>query len=138
MKMVNMAKGVRSKYGKGWHGESYKHSLAARGYLSKKWNPPSSAKVNAINALRIRSKLPKSKQAGTLVGLRRARQFESGKPLTFDTTKRVASFVRHLPEYERAKSKGKNDSTSKAIQAVNLWGGKEAILDARRHVRSNT
>ena len=52
--MVNMVKGVRSKYGKGWYGESYRHSLAARGYYSSKTKPKTS---------RFKKSSPKFKEA---------------------------------------------------------------------------
>lgn len=85
------------------------------------------AKV-AKEALEIRSTLPKTRQAGTLVGLRRANQLANGDNLSLQTLIRMRSYlIRARQDYRNAKRQGLNASNSKAIQSYMLWGGPRAL-----------
>jgi hypothetical protein len=82
----------------------------------------------ARKALSDREDLPKSRKAGTLVGLARANQLVKGENLSLSTLYRIRSFLlRHRENYRQAKAKGLNNTNSKVIQAVNLWGGMKAL-----------
>ena len=85
------------------------------------------AKV-AKEALEIRKTLPKSRQAGTPVGLARANQLANGENLSEQTLIRMRSYlIRAREDYRKAKRAGLNASNSKAIQAYMLWGGPRAL-----------
>jgi hypothetical protein len=82
----------------------------------------------AKKALEIRETLPKSRQAGTLVGLARANQLANGENLSLQTLLRMRSYlIRARDNYRQAKRAGLNASNSKAIQAYMLWGGPRAL-----------
>jgi len=82
----------------------------------------------AREALDIRETLPKSRQAGTLVGLARANQLANGDNLSEETLIRMRSYlIRARENYRQAKRAGLNASNSKAIQAYMLWGGPRAL-----------
>jgi len=82
----------------------------------------------AREALDIRETLPKSRQAGTLVGLARANQLANGDNLSEETLVRMRSYlIRARENYRQAKRAGLNASNSKAIQAYMLWGGPRAL-----------
>ena len=82
----------------------------------------------AKKALEIRKTLPKSRQAGTLVGLARANQLANGENLSEETLIRMRSYlIRARQDYRDAKRAGLNASNSKAIQAYMLWGGPRAL-----------
>ena len=82
----------------------------------------------AREALEIRETLPKSRQAGTLVGLARANQLANGDNLSNQTLIRMRSYlIRAREDYRQAKKAGLNASNSKAIQAYMLWGGPRAL-----------
>ena len=81
----------------------------------------------ARNVLKARAELPKSRRAGTAVGLARANQFARGDTVSLDTVKRTYSYLsRALPVARRA------GADSKAAQAVKLWGGASALGWAKR------
>mgnify|MGYP007012447037 CR=1 FL=1 len=82
----------------------------------------------AKKALEIRKTLPKSRQAGTLVGLARANQLANGENLSRETMIRMRSYlIRARDNYRQAKRAGLDASNSKAIQAYMLWGGPRAL-----------
>jgi len=82
----------------------------------------------AREALDIRETLPKSRRAGTLVGLSRANQLANGDNLSEETLIRMRSYlIRARENYRQAKRAGLNASNSKAIQAYMLWGGPRAL-----------
>jgi len=82
----------------------------------------------AREALDIRETLPKSRRAGTLVGLSRANQLANGDNLSEETLVRMRSYlIRARENYRQAKRAGLNASNSKAIQAYMLWGGPRAL-----------
>ena len=82
----------------------------------------------AKKALEIRKTLPKSRQAGTLVGLARANQLANGENLSKQTLLRMRSYlIRAREDYRQAKFRGLDASNSKAIQAYMLWGGPRAL-----------
>ena len=84
---------------------------------------PANVRKIAREALEIRETLPKSRQAGTLVGLARANQLANGDNLSNDTLKRIKSFIaRHKPNYERARAQGKDMTDGGVILAMALWG----------------
>jgi len=82
----------------------------------------------AKEALEIRKTLPKSRQAGTLVGLARANQLANRENLSRETMIRMRSYlIRARDNYLQAKRAGLDASNSKAIQAYMLWGGPRAL-----------
>jgi len=82
----------------------------------------------AKEALEIRKTLPKSRQAGTLVGLARANQLVNRENLSRETMIRMRSYlIRARDNYLQAKRAGLDASNSKAIQAYMLWGGPRAL-----------
>ncbi len=84
---------------------------------------PANVRKIAREALEIRETLPKSRQAGTLVGLARANQLASGDNLSQETLLRMRSYLLRAREnYRQAKRAGLNATNSKAIQAYMLWG----------------
>lgn len=84
---------------------------------------PANVRKIAREALKIRESLPKSRQAGTRVGLARANQLASGENLSEQTLIRMRSYLlRAREDYRNAKRAGLNASNSKAIQAYMLWG----------------
>lgn len=89
---------------------------------------PANIRKVAREALEIRETLPKSRRAGTLVGLRRANQIANGDNLSEQTLIRMRSYLlRAREDYRNAKRAGLNASNSKAIQAYMLWGGPRAL-----------
>lgn len=97
--------------------------------------PPDYIRNAARKALKDRSDLPPSRQAGTRVGLARANQLANGDNLSIDTLKRMRSFIaRHKGNYDIAKRKGLDNKTSKVIQAMGLWGGTRALAWANREI----
>ena len=85
--------------------------------------PPKSAQEKAKRALEIRRELPKSKRAGTPVGVARASQISRAENLSLDTIKRIKSFIaRHEPNYRRAVAQGKSMEDGGVILAMALWG----------------
>ena len=91
------------------------------------YKPNKQMQATARRVLAKREKLPKSRKAGTPVGVARANQFASGKTVSLETVKRTYSYLsRALPV---AKKAGRD---SKAQQAVDLWGGRSALGWAKR------
>ena len=89
---------------------------------------PKNVADQAKKALEIRKTLPKSRQAGTLVGLARANQLANGENLSRETMIRMRSYlIRARDNYRQAKRAGLDASNSKAIQAYMLWGGPRAL-----------
>mgnify|MGYP001327560522 FL=1 len=85
--------------------------------------PPKTAQDKARRALAIRKELPKSKRAGTPVGVARANQLANADNLSLDTIKRIKSFIaRHEPNYRRAVAQGKSMTDGGVILAMALWG----------------
>ena len=92
------------------------------------------AKV-AKEALEVRETLPKSRQAGTPVGLARANQLANGDNLSLSTLIRMRSYlIRSRQNYRQAKQRGLDASNSKAIQAYMLWGGPRALTWAQEQI----
>ena len=84
---------------------------------------PANVRQTARRALEVRKTLPKSKQAGTSVGLARANQLAKGDNLSQETLKRIKSFIaRHKPNYQKARSQGKTIKDGGVILAMALWG----------------
>jgi len=84
---------------------------------------PANVKAVAKRALEVRKTLPKSKQAGTSVGMARANQLAKGENLSNETLKRMKSFIaRHKPNYEKARRQGKTIKDGGVILAMALWG----------------
>ncbi len=84
---------------------------------------PANIRKIARKALEVRQTLPKSRQAGTLVGLARANQLANGENLSEETMIRMRSYlIRARENYLQAKRAGLDASNSKAIQAYMLWG----------------
>ena len=99
---------------------------------------PKGAATAARRALEVRKRQPKSKKAGTRVGLARANQLANERPLSLSTVKRMKSFFdRHDGARERAARL--RDPESKAAQAWGLWGGDagrrwaESVLQSRHN-----
>ena len=90
--------------------------------------PPDYIQKTAKKVLKDRATLPPSRQAGTRVGLARANQLARGDDIGLPILKRMRSYLsRARDNYDRAKAKGLNNKTSRAIQAYNLWGGPRAL-----------
>jgi hypothetical protein len=84
---------------------------------------PKSARDIARKALEIRKDLPKSRQAGTAVGLARANQLANGDNLSLNTLQRIKSFIaRHELNYRRAVQQGKSMEEGGVMLAMALWG----------------
>ena len=92
----------------------------------KSSKPPASIRAAARRALKIRSEQPKSRQAGTPVGLETARQLAAGERLTGRRVLRAYSFLKRHQKSPGSAEK-RRDKTSKASQAMGLWGGLGAI-----------
>lgn len=89
---------------------------------------PDYMKSAAKKALNDREDLPPSRKYGTLVGLARANQIANGDNLSLSTLLRMRSYLsRARQNYDKAKSEGLNNKTSRAIGALNLWGGPRAL-----------
>lgn len=91
------------------------------------FTPPESAKNNAQRVLGWKAKYGNDVRGMTPVGWARARQLASGKPISLDTVKRMASFARHrknadvAPEY-------KNEPWKDAGYVAWLgWGGSSGV-----------
>ena len=97
---------------------------------------PSNIRQIAKKALEVRKTLPKSRQAGTPVGLARASQLSSGDNLSLQTLLRMRSYLlRARADYRQAKSQGKNRKNSKAILAYELWGSTPALRWANEQIK---
>ena len=84
---------------------------------------PANVRQLARRALEVRKTLPKSKQAGTSVGLARANQLAKGENLSQETLRRIKSFIaRHKPNYQKARAQGKTIKDGGVILAMALWG----------------
>ena len=96
---------------------------------------PANIRKIAKEALEIRKTLPKSRQAGTPVGLARANQLANGENLSLNTLIRMRSYlIRARENYRRAKQAGLNASNSKAIQAYMLWGSTPALRWVQKQI----
>jgi len=90
----------------------------------------------AKRVLEVRETLPKSRQAGTPVGLARANQLANGDNISLQTLLRMRSYlIRARADYRTAKSQGKTRENSKAIQAYELWGGPRALAWANEQIK---
>lgn len=82
--------------------------------------PTKTIAENAEKGLRLRREF---KRGGTQVGVARARQLASGKPVSEDVVRRMASyFARHNID-KRAANFGDDDNPSAGYVAWLLWGG---------------
>ena len=89
---------------------------------------PETVQNAAKKALEARQNVPPSRRAGTLVGLRRANQLANGDNISYNTLRRMRSYLLRAREnYENARDQGLDIETSKAIQAYYLWGGPSAL-----------
>ena len=88
--------------------------------------PPARIRAAARRALKVRSEQPKSRQAGTPVGLETARQLAAGERLTGRRVLKAYSFLKRHQKSPGSAEK-RQDKTSKASQAVGFWGGLGAI-----------
>ena len=97
--------------------------------------PPKEVQLAAQRALEARDNVPPSRKAGTLVGLARANQLARGENISMNTLLRMHSYLsRAKPAYDAAKAKGLDAESSKAIQAMGLWGGLPALAWVRREL----
>jgi len=100
---------------------------------------PANIRKIARKVLDVRKTLPKSRQAGTPVGLARANQLANGDNLSLQTLIRMRSYlVRARENYKRAKAQGKTRETSKAIQAYELWGSTSGLRWAQSQISKLT
>ena len=78
----------------------------------------------ARRALKARSEAPPSKRALTPVGLARARDIANGRPMSDETLKRIAAFIRrHRRDIENKPLRDKQGHMTKGHQAILAWGG---------------
>lgn len=84
--------------------------------------PPKRVQEVAKKALERRRQLPPSRRGGTAVGVARARSLSNGQNIPIETIRRMISFfARHDTPAERKNRR--NDNTSRAAVAWDLWGG---------------
>jgi len=96
---------------------------------------PANIRKIARRVLDVRETLPKSRRAGTPVGLARANQLANGDNLSLQTLIRMRSYLLRAREnYKRAKAQGKTRENSKSIQAYELWGSTPALRWAESQI----
>ena len=96
---------------------------------------PANIRKIARKALEVRQTLPKSRQAGTLVGLARANQLAKGENVSLQTLIRMRSYLlRAKQNYDRAKAQGKTRENSKSILAYELWGITPALTWTKQQI----
>lgn len=97
--------------------------------------PPKEVRDAARRALEARDNVPNSRRAGTPVGLARANQLANGDNVSESTLLRMWSYLSRAEyDYKRAKAKGLDLESSKAIQAYYLWGGPAAFAWVRKEL----
>jgi len=103
--------------------------------MPQSYRPPARVAAAARRALEIRASQPRSRRAGTAVGVARANQLAARRPLSVDTIQRMYSFFRRHEKTPGAAAARKRSATSKAAQAWGLWGGDSGYRWARRMLR---
>ena len=88
---------------------------------------PKSASNNATRAIRENEKI--NNKCATQTGKVRAQQIAQQKPLSFDTVKRVYSFLK------RAKTYDTGDYTKCGTISYNLWGGDSMLRWSERKIQ---
>jgi hypothetical protein len=91
---------------------------------------PQAATTNAKRALKWRDETGNPRGCGTPVGWARANQLANREPISFDTIKRMAAFIRHKQNKDRPYNEGCGGLMWDA------WGGDEGIAWAIRKVDS--
>lgn len=96
---------------------------------------PKKAQENAAKVLKWKQMYPNEVKAMTPVGWARARQLANNMPLSLNTVKRMAAFVRHKKN-SKINSKYKNTPwRDNGYVAWLGWGGDEGINWAIRKVK---
>lgn len=91
--------------------------------------PPKKAQEAGCRALEVRASKPQSQRGMTPVGIARARDLCNGRPLSFETVKRMkAYFDRHEIDKEGSTWEDKG----KGWQAYQGWGGETGNSWAKR------
>ena len=90
--------------------------------------PTAAMADNARMALKIRDSKPDSQKGMTLVGLGRARDIISRRPMSEDTVRRMKAF---FDRHEIDKQGSTWSEQGKGYQAWNGWGGDEGYSWAR-------
>ena len=99
------------------------------------FRPPAAVAAAAARALDLRASLPPSRRGMTPVGIARARDLSSRRPVSLDTIRRMASyFARHAVD----KSGEGWGVDSKGFQAWLGWGGDPGKAWADRLLASLT
>jgi hypothetical protein len=94
--------------------------------------PPESARNNAKKALEWRDKYGDDVKGGTRVGWTRANQLASGKELSIDIVKRMASFARHEQNAKVSAEFKDKPWRDRGYVAWLIWGGTSGIEWAKR------
>ena len=99
---------------------------------SESVKPTKSMQSAARWALKVRAEAPPSKRAGTPVGIARARDLASGRPLSKATLKRIRDYVnRAAGTADAAPARDEQGDVPKAKQALGLWGARRGKAVAR-------
>lgn len=95
------------------------------GSRSTSFVPPANVRAAAKLGLDLRASVSPSRRGGTSVGLARARDLSSGRPISVSVLKRMKSyFERHQVDVGKPGwSKGHPNWPSKGLQAWLFWGG---------------
>ena len=99
-------------------------------------NYPESASNNAKRMIEYRDKYGRDKvSGGTIVGWRRAQQLANREAISFDTIKRVFSFLSRHKENAKVNPKYKDEPwRDNGYVAYNLWGGASMLTWSERIV----
>jgi phage-related protein (TIGR01555 family) len=88
------------------------------------YDVPQDVQDNARRALEVRASKPPSQRGMTAVGLARARDLSNGRPVSYDTVKRIKAY---LERHEVDKKGATWEDKGKGWQAYNGWGGDAAL-----------
>jgi hypothetical protein len=91
---------------------------------------PDAVRNNAKRGIELNEK--GGNKCATAVGKIRAQQLADGKPLSFDTVKRMASYLARAEEYY-----DETDSTACGTISYLLWGGLAAKRWAESKIKEN-
>jgi len=89
------------------------------------FKPPKGVQAAAKRALELRRSVSPSRRGGTAVGVARANQLASGRPVSLDTVRRMMSFFARHEVDKKATGfrRGEKGYPTKGKIAWELWGG---------------
>jgi hypothetical protein len=101
--------------------KAYKQGVAIGEYVDETFNDyPQSVSDNAARGIRLNEKI--NNRCATQVGKVRAQQLANREPVSYDTIKRMYSYLSRAKEYYQP-----NDDTACGTISYLLWGGPEAL-----------